>query len=436
MQRSLISFTQSFRRDEGGNVAIIFGLVSTVLLLAVGIAIDLARTTNMHARIAAAADAATLAAGRAMLDGKLSDGEVIELAKSYVHGNARNSRRSMFGTYGDPVVAIDRETGSVSIDVGVTVPTTAARISGVNELNAPVSVAAVFGQSDVEVAVALDVTGSMTEYGPDWKRKIDALKSSFETFVTKMLPEHKPDERKVRIAVAPYSSGVNLGNFAKRASNNRSRDKCVIERTGSAAATDTAVGAGAYFKVHEDQPNDIDNTEGRQSYTCPNAEIIPLTDNRETLIQAVNGYRASGSTSGHMGIQWAWNLISPKWSGFWGGNSQPDPYERTKKLSGNGSRPELVKAIIVMSDGIFNTSFHNGDSASQAAKLCNAIKDKADKEIIVFSIAFGDPPSKAKQTLQQCASQSDYYAEASGGRELSAAFEKFAGILNKLRLTQ
>jgi len=434
MHRPLTSLARRFGGDERGNVAIIFGLTSTAILLAAGMAIDYARTTNMHTRIGSAADAATLAAGRALLDGKLDDDGVVQLAKDYVRTNAQSGGR-LFGSYSDPQVSIDRETGSVKVDVGVTVPTTLSRISGVEEMHAPVSTAAVFGQSDVEVAMALDVTGSMTEYGPDGKRKIDALKSAFHAFADDLLPEHMPDGRKVRIAVAPYSSGVNLGDYAKPASGGRSKDKCVIERT-SDVATDRPVHAGAYFKVHEDQPTDKDNTEGRQDYTCPNAKVIPLTNSKQTLTNAVDRYSASGSTSGHMGLQWAWNLISPEWAGFWGGDSRPDPYERTR--SEDGERPKLIKAVILMSDGIFNTSFYNGSSAAQAATLCNGIKTGIDNgNVLVFSIAFGNPPAQAKRTLQDCATPGkEFYADASSGAELQAALTKFANVLNKLRLTQ
>jgi hypothetical protein len=341
----------------------------------------------------------------------------------------------MFGTHSEPTITIDREAGSVKVDVGLSVQTTAGRIAGINKLDMPVKSAGMFEQSDVEVAMALDVTGSMAESGPDGKRKIDALKAAFRTFVGDLIPEHMPEERKVRIAVAPYSSGVNLGSFAKRASNNRNKDDCVIERTGGAASTDMQVGPGAYFKVHEDQPRDTDATEGRQDYTCPGAKIIPLTDNPAILTSAVDRYNASGSTGGHLGLQWAWNLISPEWTGFWGGDSRPDPYARTKERS--GKRPELIKAVILMSDGIFNTSFHNGNSASQAVTLCDKIKDESDKKVLVFSIAFGDPPPQAKRTLEQCATAGDdYYADASSAAELGAALKKFATVLNKLRLTQ
>jgi len=428
MHRLLTSSVQNFAADERGNVAVLFAFMSTIILLVAGIAIDYARTVNMNSRIGAAADAATLAAGRAMLDGKLNDEEVETLAKNYVRVNAE-SGSAMQGTYSEPVISLDRELGSVKVDVGVRVPTTLSRLSGRTEMNAPVSTAAVFEQKDVEVAMALDVTGSMSEYTSDRVRKIDALKKSFKLFVDNLLPEHMPDGRKVRVAVAPYSSGVNMSSFAKAASGSRSRDKCVIERTGGAVNTDRPVGSASYFKVHEDQPKDTDNTEGRRDYTCPDADIIPLTDDRAMLTRTVDDYRASGSTGGHLGVQWAWNLISEDWASFWGGDSRPDPYAKTE-----GDKPELIKAVILMTDGVFNTSFYNGNSSTQATALCEAMRKK---NVLVFSIAFGNPPAQAKRTLQDCATPGrEYYADARSATDLDAALSKFAGKLTQLRLSQ
>jgi Flp pilus assembly protein TadG len=414
--------------DESGNIAIVFAISSTLVLLAAGMAIDVGRTVSMNSRIGQAADAASLAAGRAMLDGKLNDTEVVALAKRYLKHNAESGGK-LPGRYSEPNISINRELGSVHVDVDVRVPTTLSRISGRQELRAPVDNTTVFEQKDVEVAMALDVTGSMTESAGGGQRKIDALKKSFGTFVDKLLPEHMPDGRKVRIAVAPYSSGVNMGSFADRASGDRSRDNCVIERTGRGGTSDSPASAGSYFKVHEDQTNDTDNTEGRQDYTCPSAQIIPLTDDRERLKRTVDGYRASGSTGGHMGIHWAWNLISENWGGFWGGDSRPEPYARTE-----GDDPELIKAVILMTDGVFNTSFFNGNSASQATSLCEQIRLK---NVLVFSIAFGNPPQQAKRTLRECATPgAEYYADAANAAQLDAALAKFAGTLTMLRLSQ
>ena len=186
----------------------------------------------MNSRIGAAADAATLAAGRAMLDGRLNDAQVRQLANSYLQHNAEASG-AMPGKYSAPTITIEprprlracrfRRHGSDDADAHRRTQRDERR-----RFRPP----PLFEQKDVEVAMALDVTGSMTENAGGGQRKIDGLKFAFRRFVEKLIPEHKADGRKVRIAVAPYSSGVNMAGFAKGASGNRSRDNCVIERTG------------------------------------------------------------------------------------------------------------------------------------------------------------------------------------------------------------
>ena len=101
--------------------------------------------------------------------------------------------------------------------------------------------------------------------------------------------------------------------------------------------------------VADDGKKDTDPTEGipnGDAYLCPTADIVPLSDDKDSLIAKVNAFSANGWTAGHTGIQWAWNLISDKWS--WTG-SEPDSYERIKD-------GKLVKAVVLMTGGIFNTA--------------------------------------------------------------------------------
>lgn len=422
------SLIRRFGSNEEGTVVIVFALVSTLILFAAGMAVDTARNFHMNVAVGSAVDAAAIAAGRAVLDGNLSDGEIKERAAVYIKENVAAGGGN-FGSYATPDIRIDRNAGTVTIDVEVNVPTTLTRLGGFKKLSEPISRTVVVDQKDIEVAMALDVTDSMRGSTSDGVRKIDALKKAFKTFADKLLPEQISGERKVRIGVAPYSSGVNLDAFAGSATDNRSNDNCVIERTGGAQYTDDPVGGGGFFKVHEDQPRDIDTTQSRQSYTCPNATVIPLTQDRDLLISTVEGYDASGSTGGHLGVQWAWNLVSEQWGDFWGGDSRPEAYSLTE-----GDKPKLIKAVILMTDGVFNTSFFNDSSAAQATELCKKIKQK---NVRVFSIAFGDPPRQAKQTLEQCATPGGkYYADASDAKQLEAALAKFALKLNALRLSK
>jgi Flp pilus assembly protein TadG len=77
------SFAVDFARDERGAVAVLFGLMAMVLLILSGIAVDQARLYQSNSKLMAAADAAALAAGRALLDGQLSDAEVEELGEKF-----------------------------------------------------------------------------------------------------------------------------------------------------------------------------------------------------------------------------------------------------------------------------------------------------------------------------------------------------------------
>ena len=163
---------------------------------------------------------------------------------------------------------------------------------------------------------------------------------------------------------------------------------------------------------------------GRQSsMNCPSATIQPLSENKGALKAQIDSYNASGWTAGHLGAAWAWYLISPQWSSIWPTASQPVGYGDT----------ETIKAVILMTDGIFNTQYENGNgnSSNQARSVCDEMKNAG---VAVYAVAF-QAPSSAEQLLQDCSSGSSHYFEAENGDELSQAFQNIAKQLNNLRLT-
>ena len=137
MHRPLTSSARSFAADERGNVAVMFALMSTVILLVAGIAIDYARTVNMNSRIGAAADAATLAAGRAMLDGKLNDARCVSVANSYLQHNAE-AGGAMPGNYSAAHHHDRTATSAPCMSISASrVPTTLTRIAGLQRDERP-----------------------------------------------------------------------------------------------------------------------------------------------------------------------------------------------------------------------------------------------------------------------------------------------------------
>ena len=59
--------------------------------------------------------------------------------------------------------------------------------------------------------------------------------------------------------------------------------------------------------------------------TCePGATIVPLTSDRDKLKDAIDEFKASGTTAGQLGTAFAWYLLSPNWSDVWREDSAAD----------------------------------------------------------------------------------------------------------------
>lgn len=420
-----------FGGDESGSVAVLFAFLSIILVLMAGFAVDVGRLVLARSALFDAADAAGLAAGRTLLDGARAE-DAKSAGAAYFEANVKSVTKAG-ATISVPVIEADADTQSVVVNSSVTVPLTLLQLTGVKSITMPVRSEVRFDAKDLEVGVAIDVTGSMNT-SINGERKIDSLKLAFNNFVDAVVPADATLGRKVRVAVAPYSSGINLGDYARKASNNKSKDGCVTERLTKTYTDEAPSAANGYFATAADGTKDIDPTQGRQGYGCAPSKIFPLSSSRDQLKRHVEGFAADGTTGGHFGSQWAWNLVSEDYATFWGGTSAPAPYSKTK-----GSAPKLIKAVIIMTDGVNNISFRHGKSRDQQIALCDAMKIKG---VVVFSVGFGldsEPDVKlreeAKDTLRQCATPgAEYFADASNAAQLDNAFKQFATVLGKLRV--
>jgi Flp pilus assembly protein TadG len=403
---------RSFASDEQGSVAIIFAMLLILLTFTAGIAIDTARIYRDKSNISRAVDAATLAAGQAMLDGRNTDAQVKTVALNFFYENLKSSgiKKSDFKNVS---VSLDRSTGEVAFSVKSDVEMTLTRVMGHKKMDIPVAAKAVFDQTDIELGMALDITGSMKG------RKLNDLKDAANDLLDILMPDGGTSHT-IRIGIAPYAASINAGSYAATVSNNTSTDDCVWERSGAQAFTDAAPGAGAYFGGGS-APADIDPTEGTSTYSCPKAAVVPLTDQKTTLSDTIKSLKAKGYTAGHLGAAWASYLVSPEWSSVWPVSSTPVDY----------TDEDTIKAVIFMTDGIFNTAYANGNSSYQALEVCDSMKDNGVK---VYTIGF-EAPSGAETTLRSCATTEDHYFNASNGTELQAAFVSIAKQLTNLRLT-
>jgi Flp pilus assembly protein TadG len=412
---------QRLRGEQRGSVAVIFAVCSFALIMMLGLAVDVGRALHTMSRIASAADAAVLAAAKRMYDSQLSTPDLAAFARRYFEANM-GERGLSFGTITNFDVTIDKQKSTVNVSVVADVPTTFARIGGIEKVSLPATATAAFNLLDIEVSLSLDVTGSMCSPCT----KIDDLKVAALDLVDILLPATQRTN-KVRIALAPFSAGVNAGSFAALATNNSSSDGCVFERDGADRATDAPPASGAYLKAA--------GAAGvaRTRDNCPKGSpIVPLTDNTDQLRKAIGALQTGGSTAGHLGTAWAWYLLSPAWQGVWPAASRPSEYKDGK----------TIKAVVLMTDGVYNTfggacdrgcSNHSAQASSSQDLARNLCRGMREKGVVVYSVGFMLDDPSAEEVLRDCAGSKFYRAE--NRASLRRAFSDIAQDLMNLRLS-
>lgn len=425
IQRGLTG-TQDFAQDTRGAIAILFALLIIPIVVLLGLAVDGLRALNAAETAHNALDASALAAARAMASDNLDDSQVERVAHDYFKANVDGTGKLPYASFNGFQVETDRNQGTVTVTVDTQVPTTFGQLAHVDNLTMRRSATASMGANRIELGLMLDVTGSMNRRG-----KLSALKDATEDLIDALVPENNTDQ--VRIGLAPYSASVNAGRFARVISDDESRDGCVVNREGSAIDSDTVPGRNTYFRsiqqANEDLRRDRGDT-GYDFYECPDAEVLPLTGDRELLRATVNSYRADGRTAGHLGIAWAWYLVSPQWSSIWGGRPA-EPYGADK----------VIKAVVLMTDGEFNAAYAGSESWGAAEResydrtenLCNNIKRE---DVLVFSIAFDLRAASAERALADCATTEDMFCRAEDEDDLRRCYKDIAYRLSQLRITK
>ena len=423
----MIQFALSLRRrfasDERGTVAIIFALCTFVMLMVTGLAIDMGRAYQVTNRVVASIDAAALAAAKGLRLDNLTDTAVRTIAESYFKNDIAGPGGDI-ATYSNFTVSIDRSKGAVGIDVTAMIPTLFAGIAGITEIKFPKSAVAIFEAKDLEVGLQLDLTGSMCSPCT----KIDALKTATKNLLDILIPDQATGQ-KVRVGLAPFAAGVNAGPYLKAVNGNRaSPNACVYERLTTANEKTDALPLGNdAFKIRSDLSGSVQ--------PCPNARLMPMTDDKSMLKATVDTYSTGSSTAGQLGASWAWNLVSPTWGSIWPSASRPADYNDGKTL----------KSVILMTDGVYNTigGVNWGDNSSQAVQasklsvdICNGMKAKG---IVVYTVGFdinsaGGQKQRVIDTLTACASEPAKFYRAETGDELDAAFRQIAHDIVSLRL--
>jgi Flp pilus assembly protein TadG len=428
-----------FGLDTRGNFAVLTAAAISVLAASVGFAVDLAQLYSVKSGLRAALDAAVTSTARDLTTGKTDPKDAKARFETVLYANTDAG----FGL--DQLVldtlAVDQAAKTVRASAHVDAELFFPLFSGGPTRRVAENSAALYSDKTIEVAMMLDITGSMRG------QKIEDLKTAAYGALDAFLKDQDPKKPRVRVAIVPYADAVNTGSLADNvyvetkfttseppalddplaaSTSSSGFDGCATERKGSQQFTDAS------------PTKAMVNRDYRLEF-CPGAALKPLTANRAALEKTIDSFNAHGSTAGHIGIQWSWYMLSPKWSDVLPAASAPLAYNPKK----------VAKFAILMTDGEFNTAFagvpKKGDttggqaglSSAYATHLCDEMKKDG---IEIFTIGFMLKEAGAKATLGDCASPNaksvNHYYETSSGAELNAAFLDIARKIESLAITE
>ena len=209
-----------FSSSESGSVAILFSLTAVVVLAMVGGAIDYGRAVHARYQIQEAVDSAVLAGARVWQTE--ADIEVAE-QKANIHYN--NNKPKMFSSEVASFTP-DLPNNRISMTATALVPTPFLSPIGIRHYNVGAAATARLDVGEnaghsVEIALMLDVTGSMCEDPPTCS-KLKALKNAVagdpaipgDKGLIDIVIWDDQNEYTSKLAIMPFSEAVNLGTTA------------------------------------------------------------------------------------------------------------------------------------------------------------------------------------------------------------------------------
>ena len=203
-------------RDEGGATATIFALTLTVLTAMLGVAVDGTRWNSARQQHASAIDTALLAGARHL---QLDPSDVTGAQTAAMSFYTRNAPAGPMIVNNSVAFMTADNGGAFTFNGTAYIRTTFLNVIGIQTLPITVPAKAVTAQSgagqgsDLEIAVMLDVTGSMCDDGTGpctAGGKIDGVKHAAVDLANIVLGQTSSVYTS-RIALVPFSSAVRIG---------------------------------------------------------------------------------------------------------------------------------------------------------------------------------------------------------------------------------
>lgn len=474
---TVVETIKKYARSNLGVAAIWFGMTVPMIVSAVGVSLDIGQTYLVRERLSHALDAAALAAAASSSE----DSAVIEdKVNDFIEANYPPDK---IGFTMD--VHVENHTDTLYVNATARLNTSFLKVVGKDTVDVFAEAEVTKEVKSIEVALVMDVTGSMTtKIGS--KTRIQLLIEAADLFVNTMF-DRVGDINDLKIGLVPFSTSVNVGtyglgktptgltydtpfvnnpsNLAYSTTDSSKWGGCIIEDYYPKDTQDHAGPWNMYRYCRTSTgaaiPNCDTTRSGKspnytytvnqvQNYNCTKSSILPLTNKKTELLNRIDAMKAEGSTYIDVGLVWGYRMISPEF-----------PLQEAEAWSNQ----DWKKAIILMTDGVNEAHLHysglglskdtNHDGQISTAEsaltvgqieanstvlnnrmldVCDELKDK---KVLVYTITFDKGVSTdTKKLFEKCATQPSMWYDAPDGTKLKEVYLTIAKELANLHLSK
>jgi Flp pilus assembly protein TadG len=194
---------RGFMGGNRGGVAIWAGFLIVPMLGFMGLGVDSARGYMVRARLSQALDAAGLAAGKQFGDEtKAREAAQMVFAANFPSGY-------MDSALTGPEITFNTDAQTVRVTASAQLPTYFVHLLGVNIFNVSAETEVMRNGNNLEIALVLDVTGSMNSPS----QKIADLKVAAKDLIDIVVYADQ-SQYYSKVAIVPYSNAVNVDTYA------------------------------------------------------------------------------------------------------------------------------------------------------------------------------------------------------------------------------
>ncbi len=345
---------KSFLRSESGSLTILTLFLIVIVFLATGFAVDVMRFDRERAKLQYALDRAVLAA--ADLDQDLCPKEVVEsfLSKDGLEDYLLKDRikvtPEICGSEAVTLYGYRKVEAVAQMEVG----THFMQWTGVDSLNTVATSIAEESINNVEISLAIDVSGSMRKFN-----RLENLKIAAKGFIDEMV--EKVDDGKLSISIVPYATQAALPDYLMnelKTYGTNPHANCINMSEADLSTMTFDFGPirprtlhFTYEKTYDNRPDNL-LVEKEACGAGADREMTVLQKDPEILKAAIDSLDPLGNTAHVYGMKWALTLLDPSFRPVISSLAGSEiPAEFHERPYGHGTGRSM-KVVVLFTDGI------------------------------------------------------------------------------------